>query len=456
MRKFGLRDKIGYMFGDFGNDFFFIYIASFLMLFYTDVVGISAGLVGLIFLGARVWDAFADIFWGRFIDSRPTTEQGKFRPWVLRMFLPLVVFGVLTFTYFPGMNPSMQMLYSFFTYLIWGTLYSTVNIPYGSMASVITSDPVERASLSTFRSVGASLVGVLISFSVPLVIFVNGKPSGSRFTTLAIFFAVGASICYLLNYFMTTERVQAPIGTRQKLDFKVTMKGITQNRALLSIIVAALVLLISSLLGTAMNSYLFKDYFHNIQALTLAGVVSIGSMLIVAPFIGKITKTIGKKEASSVAVLSSAIIYFLMYILPIRNAWVFVGLVFLANLGVGLFNTTIWAFITDIIDYQEYLTGVREEGTIYSFYSFARKIGQALAGGLSGLALAAIGYVSVPKGKPPVIQTDAVAHGIKAFATLTPAICYLVVFLILQFWYPLSKSKLAELQTHLKAKHAAE
>lgn len=93
MRNFGFRDKIGYMFGDVGNDFFFIYIASFLMLFYTDVVGLNPAIVGVIFLVARVWDAFADIIWGRFIDSRPTTLNGKFRPWILRMFLPLVIFA---------------------------------------------------------------------------------------------------------------------------------------------------------------------------------------------------------------------------------------------------------------------------------------------------------------------------------------------------------------------------
>jgi GPH family glycoside/pentoside/hexuronide:cation symporter len=201
-----------------------------------------------------------------------------------------------------------------------------------------------------------------------------------------------------------------------------------------------------------MNSYLFKDYFHNTKALTLAGVVSVGCTLLVAPFVATITKKIGKKEASGYTVLFSSVMYLLMFLLPIHNAWVFVGLMFLAGIGVGFFNTVIWAFITDVIDYQEYLTGTREDGTIYSFYSFARKIGQAVAGGLSGFALAAIGYISTPKGQPAIVQTDAVANGIKAFATLTPAICYFIVFLILRFWYPLTKAKLTELEQNLAKK----
>lgn len=457
MRNFGLRDKIGYMFGDVGNDFFFYFISSFLMLFYTDVVGIKPALVGLIFIVARVWDAFADVLWGRFIDSRPTTKQGKFRPWILRMFLPLVLFGVFTFTYFPGMDNNSHLFYSFLTYLIWGTLYSTVNIPYGSMASVIAIEPHERTALSTFRSIGSAIGGIMIGLIVPLVVFVNGKPNGGRFTTLAIVFAVAASASYLLCYYLTTERVQAPVGTKQKLDLKVTLKGIGKNRPLLSITIAALVLVLSNLLGTGLNSYLFKDYFHNTTALTFAGIVSVTALpiLIVAPFVSIITKKIGKKESASIAVLISSVFFLLMFLLPISNPWVFVAFLFFGGLGVAFLNTTIWAFITDVIDYQEYLTGTREDGTIYSFYSFSRKIGQALSGGVSGFALAAIGYIAVPKGQPPVVQTAEVAHGIKAVATLGPAICYFIVFLILQFWYPLGKRRISELQAALKEKRIA-
>ena len=137
MRKFGTRDKFGYLFGDFGNDFFFMLVLAFLMVFYTDVLHLNPAAVGGLFVVARLWDAFADIAWGRFIDTRKTGKNGKFRPWVLRMSFPLVITGVLMFVYIPGMSDGFYLAYAYVTYIVWGTLYSTVNIPYGSMASVI-------------------------------------------------------------------------------------------------------------------------------------------------------------------------------------------------------------------------------------------------------------------------------------------------------------------------------
>src|SRR3954447_21769068 len=133
-RRFGMRDKFGYLFGDFGNDFFFILVSSFLMVYYTDILGISAATVGILFLVARIWDAVADVTWGRFIDTRKTGKNGKFRPWIFRMSLPLVLSGVLMFVKIPGMSDGFYTAYAFVTYILWGTLYSTVNIPYGSMA----------------------------------------------------------------------------------------------------------------------------------------------------------------------------------------------------------------------------------------------------------------------------------------------------------------------------------
>lgn len=447
MNKFGFKDKIGYMFGDFGNDFFFIFVASFLMLFYTDVMGISGTIVGLLFLGARIWDAVMDVTWGRFIDSRPARKNGKFKPWMMRMAFPLVIFGVLMFTKIPGMSDRFYLIYAFATYIIWGSLYSTVNIPYGSMASVITSDPTERASLSTFRSIGASIAGVVTSVVVPLVVFVNNKADAGRFSLIAIVFAVLAMICYSLCYFLSTERI-VNNGEEKKLYWKVTLAGMKRNRPLISLICAALVLLISTMLCSSMNAYMFKDYFHNTKALSIAGLISGVTPILIAPFIAPIIKKFGKKESASVSVLVAAISYFLLFLLPISNVNVFLGIMFVGYLGIGLFNTTIWAFVTDVIDYQEYLTDTREDGTIYSMYSFARKIGQAIAGGLSGAALSAVGYVAGASA-----QTEQVSASIKSFATLTPAIAYLIVFLILTFIYPLNKKELEELTKNLRERH---
>ncbi len=216
VRPFGIRDKFGYLFGDFGNDFFFTLVSAFLMVFYTDVFGISAATVGTLFLVARLWDAVADVTWGRFIDTRKATKNGKFKPWIFRMSFPLVISGVLMFVHIPGMSDGFYLAYAFVTYILWGTLYSTVNIPYGSMASVITADPVERTTLSTWRTMGAMLAGLIINVGGPLLIFVDNKIDPNRMLMAAIVFGILAISCYMACVKLSTERVVAPEHFRKQ------------------------------------------------------------------------------------------------------------------------------------------------------------------------------------------------------------------------------------------------
>ena len=190
-----------------------------------------------------------------------------------------------------------------------------------------------------------------------------------------------------------------------------------------SILFAALILLLATMLGQTMNNYLFMDYFRNAKALSLLNLVSIGGMLIVSPFVKRIATDFGKKEAGAIGMLVSGIIYVLLFFFRVKSIPLFLVLIFLGTLGVGLFNLITWAFITDIIDHQEVLTGKREDGTVYAIYSFARKLGQALAGGIGGFALSAIGYVS-----EAAAQTALVTERIYSVAVLVPGICYLVVF----------------------------
>src|SRR4051795_8447581 len=216
VRPFGIRDKFGYMFGDFGNDFFFILVTAFLMVFYTDVFHINAATVGGLFLIARLWDAIADLAWGRFIDTRKTTPNGKFKPWIFRMSFPLVITGVLMFVKIPGMTDTFYLWWAIVTYIIWGTLYSTVNIPYGSMASVVTSDPVERSTLSTWRTVGSMIAKLIISAGAPLLLFVGNEPDANRFFLGAIAFGILALACYMACYKLSTERVVMPERKEEK------------------------------------------------------------------------------------------------------------------------------------------------------------------------------------------------------------------------------------------------
>ena len=449
MRPFGMRDKLGYLFGDFGNDFFFLLVSSFLMVYYTDVYGISPGFVGVLFLIARLWDAVADVTWGRFIDTREPGKNGKFRPWIFRMSFPLVFTGVLMFVHIPGMSTGFYEAYAFVTYIVWGTLYSTVNIPYGSMASVITNDPVERASLSTYRTIGATLAGLIINAVGPLIVFVDNKADANGFLMAAILFGILSISCYMLCYKLTTERIVAPAGCAEKMDLKKTMKGLVKNKPLISILFVSLMFMMNMMLVGAVNVYLFKDYFSSAATLSLVSIAQTIAVLMVAPFVKTLTVKFGKKEMSIVGLIIASATYFLLFFLKDISAMTFVYISFIGQIGYALFNTVIWAFVTDVIDYQEYLTGMREDGTVYSVYSFARKVGQALAGGIGGFAIAAVGYDATLE-----TQTPAALDGIHTLATLVPAFVYLACLLILVFFYPLTKKRLSKMVEDLAAKRA--
>lgn len=449
-KPFGLKDKIGYMLGDLANDFFFIFASSFLMVFYTNVLGIAPGVVGTLFLTARIIDAFTDVGMGRIVDTLTLKKGGRFRPWIKIMSVPVCIAGFLLFTpQVAKLAMSYRIIYVFITYILWGSIfYTSINIPYGSMASAITTDPTERGQLSTYRSVGAAVAGLLISVAVPQIVYEydalgNQIILPARFQLVALIFAVLAFICYQLCYRLSVERVVINPEKKEKKPIINTLGSIFRSRSLMSIIAAAIVLLLSMLLAQSMNIYLFMDYFKNKSAMSLAGFLNTAVTLVLAPFTKRIIKSVGKKEASSVALLFASGIYFLTFFLRIRNPWLFCAFVCLGNVGTGIFNLMIWAFITDIIDNREVVTGSRDDGTIYAFYSFARKIGQALAGGLGAWTLQLIGYRTATAGET-VIQTTEVVEKIYSVATFAPAVFYLTVGLILVFAYPLTRKKVEE------------
>jgi glycoside/pentoside/hexuronide:cation symporter, GPH family len=450
VRPFGMKDKLGYLFGDFGNDFFFILVAAFLMVFYTDIFHLNPAAVGGLFLVARLWDAVADITWGRFIDTRKAGKNGKFRPWILRMSVPLVVTGVLMFVHIPGMSDGFYLAYAYITYIIWGTLYSTVNIPYGSMASVITGDPVERTALSSWRTLGANLAGLIINVAGPMILFVDNKVDANRFLLAALLFGALAIACYIACYKLTTERIVMDETNKPKANFGKTVKGLGKNKPLIWFLIASLVFMIVFMLIGTVNVYLFKDYFGNAKALSMVGLLQSAAVFVGMPLVRPLVAKFGKKEVASGGILLAALVYGVLYLLPDLTSMQFIAVLTIGMFGYGIFNLVIWAFVTDIIDYHEYLTGLREDGTVYSIYSMARKIGQAVAGGVGGAAIAAVGYTAGAEA-----QTAETLQGIHTLGTLVPALALLGVFLLIVFLYPLNKKLTEQLAVDLAAKRKA-
>lgn len=455
IKPFGFKDKIGYMFGDFGNDLTFLLSSSFLLKFYTDVMDVDAYVVGIIMMIARFVDAFTDVAMGRICDKSKMTPAGKFKPWIRRMCGPVAIVSFLMYqSSLSGLPKPAKIAYLFITYILWGSVfYTSINIPYGSMASAISENPDDRQSLSTFRTMGGVLAGAIIMTVVPLIIYnkENGNEviSGAKFTLVAGICSVLAIICYLLCYHFTTERVRPEISQEQlkKNNIGKMLSNAFKNRALISIIVATIFMLISQLTIQQMANYVFPNYYGNAKIQSLSVVMMGGGMIIAAVIAKPLAKKFGKAEISVASNMVAGIVCFLLYFIRPQNVWVYVALQFLCWFGLGIFSMVVWALITDVIDYSEIKNGIREDGSVYALYSFARKLGQALTSGLSGALLSMIGY------KKSTAFDKNVVEGIFDISTLLPAISFILLALILWFWYPLKKKLVDENVEFLRQKH---
>lgn len=456
VKPFGMKDKLGYMFGDFGNDFTFILSSMMLMKFYSDVMGISVGLVGVMMMVARFVDAFTDVAMGQIVDRSKPTKKGKFTPWLRRMCGPVALASFLMYaTWFKDMPMAFKIFWMFFTYLLWGSIcYTGVNIPYGSMASAISADPKDRANLSTFRTMGAMLAGAVIGVVLPLLVYytdANGNQvlSGPKMTLAAGICSIGAVVCYMLCYSMTTERVKVEQKT-EKFDLGALIKSLVTNKALIGIVVASIMMLLTQLTMQSMTAYVFPNYFGNVAAQSVAGLVGIVISLVLATFIVPLQMKIGRKELSVIASIFGAVVFFICWMTHTKNAWVYVGFYAIAYIGLGIFSLICWAMITDVIDDTEVQTGERSDGTIYAVYSFARKLGQAASSGLTGALLTMIGYTAKTQFDP------AVTEGIFNLSCLIPAGGFILLALATQFLYPLNKKRVENNAKILAEKAAAK
>ena len=454
IRPFGGRDKLGYMLGNVANDFTFIFASLYLQVFYTDVLGINAALVGTMFLISRIVDAFTDTAMGRICDKTKATKNGKFRPWLLRACGPVALASFLMYqSSLADASMAVKTIYMFATYLLWGSVcYTAINIPYGSMASVMSNEPDDRAALSTFRGVGSMIPQILVGVVVPMFLYTtmeNGTKvaNASAFPVIALVTSVLAVVCYIACYFMCTERVKVAEES-QSVSFKDTMKALVGNRALIGISLVFICYLGAQMLNQTINNYIFKDYFGDTMGLSVMNAAGFAPALMLAPCAVPLARKFGKKELGIFAAALGTVAFGGLFLMRTTNMWLYTIISIVGLLGFGLFNLIIWAFVSDVIDDQEVRTGKREDGTIYAVCSFSRKLGQAVASALGGWSLGWIGYVEGSLSG----QTEAVRNGIYSIATLVPMILYLTVGVCLFVIYPLSKKKVAENTAVLRAR----
>ncbi|MCD8007765.1 MAG: glycoside-pentoside-hexuronide (GPH):cation symporter [Clostridiales bacterium] len=440
VKPFGIVDKVAYAFGDFGNDFTFILASSFMLKFYTDVMGVSAALVGTLMMMARFVDAFTDTAMGQIVDRSEATEKGRFIPWMRRFMGPVALASFLLYaSWFANMPMAFKIFWMFFTYLLWGSIcYTGVNIPYGSMASAITDKPDERTQLSTWRNIGATLAQTAIGVVLPLVVYYkdangNSQLSGFKMSVAAGVCSVCAVVCYLICTSLSTERVMIPEMV-EKFSLGALLKQLGSSRALISIIVAAIVLLLSQLTMQGMAAYIFPNYYNAPSGQSIAtlggSVIMLILCFVVIPW-G--SKRFGKKEISTVGGIVAVVGFLAAFIIRPTSMYVYIAFYLLGYVGIGMFNGCIWAMIIDVIDEDNIRRGTRSDGTIYSLYSFARKCGQALSSGLTGALLTMVGYTS-----ETAFDTE-VVNGIFSAGTLIPTIGFALLVVVLMFWYPLDK-----------------
>lgn len=467
--KIGIKEGLGYAFGDAGNLFILTYVSSYLKVFYTDILKASESKITTLLLISRLWDAINDPMWGSIVAKRKPAKDGKFRPYLKWVAIPVSVFAILCFVNFRQFttNEALITFLMYATYIGFGMMYTAINIPYGSLASVITDDPEGRTLLSTFRSIGAGLGGAIPLLIGPMIIYtvsgVNAQgvevkaADAGGMIKFGLIMGILSIIFYFFCYGTTKERIASP--EVPQTDTKKTYLGMIKSRPF---VVAALsgILISGQLQFASLNQYLYKNYFENTNLSIIGTVANYLPMVIMILFMPKLVKKYGKQELCGFGTFFSAVASILMlFIVPkcdrlSSGPVVFMIFMFIIGFGYSFVSITNWAIITDVIDYQEYKTGIRSESEVYAVYTFCRKLGQTLAdvGGMKLLTLVA-GYNGAVHGSAGYVE--GVGEGILFVCTLIPAIVYTLVFILFKFGYPLNKERLDVMYTELRKTRSA-
>ncbi|HHD2784492.1 MFS transporter [Clostridium perfringens] len=447
MRDFSMKDKIGYTLGDLGCCCTEQFRAMFLTVFYTLVLKINPIHVGTILLITKVWDAINDPIIGAIIDARKAKAGKKFIPWMRAFSIPCAILMCIGFLNVSNWDYGFKLAYVLITYVLYESMYTCVNVPFGSLSSVMTDDTNHRTDLSRYRSLGGTIFMTVIVIVGPLFLYKDNQPVASNFLLLAIICACISVFCIQVTCVWCKERVEIPDVEREKINYFQVLKNISKNRALLGVIIASLVGMIAASVVNGLNTYLFKDYFGNVKLMSISGMLS--TVYAIITFIGTkfVANKFGKKEWCMYGAGFAAIVYGVLFFLPIKNPIMFIAINGICYIGASGFQILIWAMVNYSIDYQELKTGTRNESIVYSTYSFFRKIAAALSASLSSFILAFIGY-----NVNAATQTPEVISNLWKSYTGIYSLGYVIAILSLFFIYPLTKKKTEEMLQELSIK----
>ena len=449
IRPFGVKDEIGYVFGDMAGSFVNLFVDAYFLIFCTNVLGISAGWMGTLFLVARLWDAINDPIMGSFPDRWMIGKSGdKFKPWIKIFMLPLALSGVLCFFNVPLEGIALHA-YVAFAYVLYGMSYTGTSMPFGAMASVVSDDPIQRSKLSRARSIGGTIVGIVGLSIVPVVCF--DKQSNilpERFTLIAVIFGVLSIISYFVLLNFTQERIRQNSEKAEKFNYGKVLKATVHNRPLIGVMVATLGSMLFITGSNQVRSYIFKEYYARTDVMSIISLATIPILVICFPLVPKLVAKLGKEATLMAAIVSSTIFSVIPVVMEIKNVYVYSALVVLGTIGQTVFTMLIWALVTDCLDYSEWKFNERSDGSMYSLYTFSRKIGSTIASTGVSFGLAAIGFVSGSN----VVQTAEAVNGIYFLVNIIPVVTCALELIGVGLIFNLNKETTEQMYAELKAK----
>lgn len=451
----GIREKIGYGFGDMASSMFWKLFGSYLMIFYTDVFGMPAAVVGTMFLITRVWDSALDPIIGVIAD-RTQSRWGKFRPYLLYLAVPFAVIGVLTFTT-PDFSDGGKVIYAYLTYSLMMMVYSAINVPYASLLGVMSAEPRDRNTLSTYRMtfayIGSFIALLLFMPMVNQFSKGHGEQHGWMMSVIVI-----AVLCVLLFYgcfAWTTERVR-PIKERQN-SLKGDLHDLLHNRPWWILLGAGVAALVFNSIRDGATVYYFKYYVieEEYASVSLFGISFVLSGLYLAVgqaanivgvvLAAPLSNCIGKKRtymwAMSIATVLSVFFYWfnkeqlmLMFVFQV-----------LISICAGSIFPLLWSMYADCADYSELKTGNRATGLIFSSSSMSQKFGWAIGSAVTGWLLAFFGF------EANAVQSEEAIHGIRMFLSWLPAMGTVLSVIFISM-YPLSEKEMGKITNQLNDK----
>ena len=459
-RKFGMIDKLAYAAGDFGCNMSFA-LKSYLTIFWTQFMGMDEMVMASLLLLVQVWDAINDPVIGAMVDAdkRTTYKRGKFLAYIWLGSVGLLFAGAACFLPFHGLAPMIKNILFVAGYILWDAFYTIANVPYGSMLSLISNDPGERAELSTWRSVGSMVGGMGCNMIVPMLVYdANNNLKGDVIFWMALVMGFLGFIAFQFMIRNTVVRVQQDIQVSEeapKFNVLTACFNFVRNRAAVGATIGPVGTFIGMYGASTASQVMFQAYFKNAQISGVLSMVSYIGLFLWMPFIKKLTAKFGKKELITAGLVWSTACYLIMYILPItpdgKGLVIWAVMQLLVALGAGIGSCLGWSMMADAMDWEEYKFGTRNEGTTYALHSFFRKLAQGV-GPSMGLVLATtMGYDAALKAN----QTPEVAASMKTLVITMYVVAYICQLVGYGLIFPMNKKKTEEVTAELNARKAA-